>query len=53
MYLAVGYNDLKERPLRVVHLVNLRFKDRFLIDASVDIHIAILLAVHRYVQSCA
>ena len=31
--------------LCVVYLVNLKFKDHFLIDASADIHIAI----HRYV----
>ena len=31
--------------MRVVYLINLKFKDCFLIDASSDIHIAI----HRYV----
>ena len=35
--------------LRVVYLVNLKFKDRFSLDASADIHIAIHIAIHRYV----
>ena len=37
--------DVQECALRVVYLVNLKFNDRFSINASVDIHITI----HRYV----
>ena len=39
--------DVQECALRVVYLVNLKFKDRFLIDESADIHIAIHVAIHR------
>ena len=35
--------------MRVVSLVNLKFKDPFLIDSSDGIHIAIHIAIHRCV----
>ena len=39
---------LKECALRAVYLVNLKFKDRFSIDTSADIHIAVHIAIHVY-----
>ena len=40
---CVGY-DVYDCALYVVYLVNLNFKDRYSVDASADIHIAIHIA---------
>ena len=37
--------DVQECSLRVVYLINLKFKDRYFIDTSADIHIYVYLYV--------